>query len=104
MAKVRRIGSVIDDRDFSRMGRTAPPEPTPTDHALWRVAKDSRWAEARVRHVPHGSELRFVVGGQGRDETLMQSVVYPAGDDPALAVMSAGTLQNFVGHGWAAVA
>lgn len=95
---------MLDDRDFSWMGRAAPSEPAPADNVLWRVEKDTRWAEGRVRHVPHGSELRFVVGGQGRDETLMLSVVYRAGDDPALAVMSAGTLQNFVGHGWAAVA
>jgi hypothetical protein len=65
--------------------------------------KDTRWAEARLRHVPHGSELRFVVGGVGRADELMQSTAYARGAQHELADMSRGTLQNFQGHGWTLV-
>lgn len=96
--------AMVDDRDFSWMGRTAPAAAVHVDRLVWRVEKDSRWAEARVRSVPHGEELRFVVGGLGRDESLMQSTVYAPGDGASLGEISAGTLQNFIGHGWALVA
>lgn len=90
-----------DDRDWSWLDRAEPPPPElPTDRVVWRVTKDERWAEARVRVVPHGTELRMVVGGDGREETLMQSTVYRRGQSDELGVMSQGTLQNFLGHGW----
>jgi hypothetical protein len=94
---------MLDDRDFSWMGRAAAATPAYPEHVIWRVEKDTRWAEARVRDVPHGAELRFMVGGQGRDDVLMQSTVYRGSDDPALHTMSEGTRQNFVGHGWTLV-
>ena len=50
--------------------------------------------------MAHGHELRIVVGGKGRDDVLMQSTLYRDGQGDALAMMSRGTLQNFVGHGW----
>jgi hypothetical protein len=94
---VERMASV---NDRWTPGRRVPALPTHPAHTICRVVKDSRWAEGRVREVPHGRELRFVVGGTGRIETLMQSAVYCPSESAELAEMSAGTLQNFVAHGW----
>lgn len=89
-----------DSRDLSWLGRGSPPPPAYPESTVWRVEKDTRWAEARVRQVPHGRELRIVVGGAGRQPELMQSGVYREGESNDLGVMSRGTLANFVGHGW----
>jgi hypothetical protein len=70
---------VSDDRDFSWMGSPMPPPPIYPEHVVWRVVKDTRWAEARIRQVPYGRELRFVVGGADCEEVLIQSTVYTAG-------------------------
>ena len=86
---------MLDDRDFSWMGRPAPEAPEFPERAIWRVEKTSRWAEARIRDLPHGCELRFVVGGEGRDEVLMQSTVYRAGDKAALSTMSTRDAPEF---------
>jgi hypothetical protein len=74
--------------------------PTYFERTIWRVTIDTRWTEARIRDVPHGHELRFVIDGEGRSTELMQSVVYRSGESDELATMSTGTLQNFIGHGW----
>lgn len=90
-----------DTRDLSWLGRGAAPPPAYPESVVWRVEKDSRWAEARVRVVPHGHELRIVVGGAGRQPELMQSTVHvPRTGSEELAQMSTGTLNNFLGHGW----
>jgi hypothetical protein len=89
-----------DTRDLSWLGGPAPAPPVYPESIIWRVEKDTRWAEARIRQVPHGHELRFVVGGAGRDETLMQSTVYRDGQSDELGGMTRGTLDNFLGHGW----
>lgn len=50
--------------------------------------------------MPHGQELRLVVGGAGRNDVLTQSTCYKPHEHDELATMSTGTLQNFQGHGW----
>jgi hypothetical protein len=83
-----------------RAGLPAPPPPTYPEQSIWRVAKpDGRWAEARVRTVPHGHELRIVVGAE-----LMWSCVYRAGESAELGVASQGVLQDFRRHGWTVTA
>jgi hypothetical protein len=90
-----------DSRDLSWLGRAAPPPAAYPEAVVWRVEKDTRWAEARVRQVPHGHELRIVAGGAVREPELMQSTVYaPSGGSAELAQMSTGTLNKFLGHGW----
>ena len=37
--------------------------PPPVERLLWRLIKGRRIAEAHVRDVPHGAELRFTVNG-----------------------------------------
>ncbi len=81
-------------------GPAAPPAVYP-EHTIWRVEKDSRWAEARIRQVPHGRELRFIVGGAGREDTLMHSNVFR--DAERLADDATGMRQTFEAKGWALV-
>ncbi len=87
-----------DTRDMSWLGGEAPPPPVYPEHTVWRVEKDTRWAEARIREVPHGRELRFVIGGVGREEVLMHSNVFR--DAQALADYSTGMRQTFTAKGW----
>ena len=52
--------------------------------------------------MPHGRELRFIIGGVGREDQLMHSNVFR--DAQALADCSTGTRQTFTAKGWAVVA
>ncbi len=81
-------------RELPRMA----PAPTFHERVVWRLIKDTRWAEARIRQVPHGYEVRFVVGGDGREETLMHSNVFREGH--ALAAYATGIRQTFEVKGW----
>ena len=56
-------------RDWTWLGGPAPPPPVYPERMIWRVIKDTRWAEARIRDVPHGRELRFIFGGAGREKS-----------------------------------
>jgi hypothetical protein len=83
-----------------RSGLPAPPPPNHPEHTIWRVMKDSRWAEGRVRDVPHGRELRIMVGTE-----LVWSCVYRGGAESAeLGTASTGVLQDFQRLGWRVVA
>ena len=97
-----RSPAVTDDRRWSPHQPAAAP-PVYPESRIWRCEKDRRWAEARIRDLPDGHELRFVIGGEGREELLMESVVYRAGESDDLATLSRGTQQNFLGHGWVLV-
>jgi hypothetical protein len=83
-----------------RAGLPAPPPPIYPERIVWRATKDSRYAEARVRDVPHGWELRSVVGGAGRDEQLMHSCIYRQGESAELGIASQGVLQDSLRLGW----
>jgi hypothetical protein len=48
-------------------------EPPAPEHLAWRLEKDSRVAEARVRIYPHGRELRILV-----NDTLFWSQLFDA--------------------------
>jgi hypothetical protein len=82
------------DWEQGRWDSTPRPVAAPTfnDQVIWRVTRDTRWAEARIREVPHGRELRFIVGGAGREDTLMHSNVLR--DAQALADYSTGIRQT----------
>jgi hypothetical protein len=82
--------------------RAVPPEPTYPEAFAWRVVKDTRWAEGRVRTLPHGREVRFVTGGKGRDEVLGYSLL--CRDEQELVAHLNGTRQNFERVGWTLVA
>lgn len=65
---------------------------------MWRVAKDTRTAEARIRDVPgYGWELRFLV----RD-ALVYSAMFR--DRRTLEQLAAEKLAAFKAFGWVAVA
>ena len=51
--------------------------------------------------MPHGRELRFVIGGVGREEVLMHSNVFR--DAQALGDYSTGMRQTFTAKGLALV-
>ena len=89
------------DWDKVRSAPREAPAPTFHDRVVWRVVKDTRWTEARIRQVPHGRELRFVVGGAGREDTLMHSNVFREAE--ALAAYATGIRQTFEAKGWAQV-
>lgn len=67
---------------------------------IWRVTKDERAAEGRIRLMAHGHELRIVVSHPERGETLMWSCLYRSEQADELRVASAGTLADFERHGW----
>lgn len=82
-------------------GRPAPPSPLPApDATIWRVTRDVRAAEARVRTMPHGAELRIVVLRPGEDAELCWSCLYGAADSEEFRVASAGALADFQRFGW----
>jgi hypothetical protein len=66
------------------------------EQTLWKVHKDGRTAEARVRVYPHGLELRVLVGADPYFSRL-----YRQGEDlRALGHDSEGTRQLFEAKGW----
>jgi hypothetical protein len=83
--------------------RPAPTQPPPLEHVLWRVTKDTRCAEARLRLMAHGHEFRVTVIDPAKQNGQLQlffSRLFREGESQALSVESTGTLQNFTGHGW----
>jgi len=86
--------------DWEKSGRwdsppIAAPTPTYDDRIVWAVVKGERRAEARVRVVPHGHELRILADGE-----LITSCVYRAAESPELGTASTGWLQAFQAKGW----
>jgi hypothetical protein len=66
------------------------------EQLVWRVAKDSGIAEARVRVVPHGRELRVVVN----DALLASRFFRDDGDNRELGSTAMGLRQTFEAEGW----
>lgn len=74
----------------------APPPVSPDpERTLWRMAKDDRTAEARLRSMAHGSELRITVGSE-----VLMTRLYRHGELEEMAGMSEGIRQTFVWKGW----
>ena len=70
--------------------------PAPPEHLVWRLEKDSRVAEARVRIYPHGRELRIVV-----NDVLFWSRLFRDHEDSRLLGSEAsGCRQDFERRGW----
>ena len=74
----------MSDSEFMR--RIAPPPrkgPLP-EHTLWTLKKDGRYAEARLRVLPHGLEFRVFMAPLGTTEiadlTFLESRVFRAQD------------------------
>lgn len=63
---------MVDDRDFSWMGRSADPPSAATDRRLAAMRKDSRTMEFFEREHPMGRELRcgFCRGDPRFDDEL----------------------------------
>ena len=89
-----------DGRDWSWLHRPAPETPPPREGRVWRLVKDTRYAEARLRPGLLGVELRLVVGGEGRAEVLYWSCVYRPDESEALAQASASVREDFIRLGW----
>lgn len=71
-----------------------PLERPPIEAVVWRMRKDTRIAEARMRAAPFGRfEIRFFV----RD-ILIYSEVF--GDRAALDRLSDEKRAGFIAHGW----
>ena len=82
-------------------GRRLPPEPPPVERTVWRVCKDVRAAEGRVRVMAHGHELRIVLIDPRRpEEQLAWSCLYLPHQSEELRVASDGTLRDFERLGW----
>ena len=78
-----------------RKSDQSPPLP-PLEILLWRVTKDRRVAEARLRVLAHAREFRVTVG-----DTLVVSRLFRGDEDVwELGDESAGALDRFLGHGW----
>ena len=77
--------------------RAARRHSPPLEFHVWRVTKGALRAEALVRLTVRGRELRVMV-----NDELMFSHLF-AGDDDGrrLGEQSTGTLQSFLGQGWA---
>ena len=89
-----------DGRDWSWLHRSAPETPPLREGRVWRLVKDTRYAEARLRPGLLGVELRLVVGGEGRAEVLYWSCVYRPDESEELAQASASVRQDFLQLGW----
>jgi hypothetical protein len=73
------------------------PSPVPpVEHLLWRLRKDGRVAEARVREMAHGHELRISV-----DNQLVWSKLFPLDAIADAPRESVATLALFLDRGWA---
>jgi hypothetical protein len=73
-----------------------PPPLPPLEILLWRVTKDRRVAEARLRVLAHAREFRVTVG-----DILVVSRLFRGDEDVwELGDESAGALDRFLGHGW----
>ena len=69
----------------------------PAERVLWRLRKGERIAEASVRELPHGDELRFIA-----DNVLRWSQVF-RGDRRELTARANDKRQDFERLGWTAV-
>lgn len=65
------------------------------EHRLWRLVKDGKTAEARVRQVPIGLELRFYARGR-----FLWSQVYRDGEGVQLGAFSETKRGEFIARGW----
>jgi hypothetical protein len=90
----------MDGRDSSWVHPPASETPPPREGRVWRLVKDTRYAEARLRPGLLGIELRFVVGGEGRAEVLYWSSVYRSDESAELAQASVSVRQDFERLGW----
>ena len=90
----------MDERDSSWLHLPAAETPPPREGRVWRLVKDTRYAEARLRPGLLGIELRFVVGGEGRAEVLYWSCVYRSDESAELAQASVSVRQDFERLGW----
>ena len=90
----------MDGRDSPRLHLPALETPPPREGRVWRLVKDTRYAEARLRPGLQGIELRFVVGGEGRAEVLYWSCVYQSDESAELAQASLGVRHDFERLGW----
>lgn len=92
-----RVQLMTDDRDWSWLNRSAPaPTAGPAaERRLWIVVKDARSAQAFVRDLPYGQELRIVMAGE-----LLWSQLFRPGDAPTLTDVAATDLARFLARGW----
>lgn len=90
----------VDGRDWSWLHSPVPEAPPAGDGRVWRLVKDTRYAEARLRPGLLGIELRLVVGGEGRAEVLYWSCVYRPDESEELAQASSAVRQDFMQLGW----
>ena len=74
-----------------------PQSPRPMERLLWRLRKGDRIAEASVREMPHGCELRFIA-----DNVLRWSQVF-RGDRSELTARAHEKRQDFERLGWTAM-
>ena len=88
------------ERDSSWVHPAPVETPLPREGRVWRLVKDTRYAEARLRPGLLGIELRFVVGGEGRAEVLYWSCVYRSDESAELAQVSISVRQDFERLGW----
>jgi len=88
------------ERDSSWLHLPTPETPPLREGRVWRLVKDTRYAEARLRPGLLGIELRFVVGGDGRAEVLYWSCVYRPDESAELAQASVGVREDFERLGW----
>ena len=70
--------------------------PTEQEQVLWRVHRNGRTAEARVRVYPHGLELRVLVGA----EVAWTRLYRENKDSSGLGHDSDGTRLLFEADGW----
>jgi hypothetical protein len=71
------------------------PDPTYPEATLWTLTKDVRTAQAMVRRVPYGKELRFLVDGK-----LYESQLFPADRDVLIHRRSDEKRREFLDLGW----
>lgn len=70
---------------------TAAPSP---ERLHWRLLKDGRVAEATIRTLPHGDEIRITVGDQFLPSSFFRA------DPDGLEAFSTGIKQTFEHKGW----
>jgi len=90
----RRSMPFLRKRHVHRLSRVALTVP-PVEHLLWRLRKDEKVAEARIREMAHGHELRISV-----DSQLVWSKLFPLdaiGEAPRLSIANRALFEH---RGW----
>jgi hypothetical protein len=90
--------AVIDDRDFSWMGKPAPKPAVIREHALWSLTKRGHRVDARARVTSFAPEILILLDGE-----LWWSHAYRGVTEAALTAAAEAKRAEFEAKGWTVI-